>query len=97
MTTLGQQSTDTYCLSIAYDSSQISDGRAKSGNVGIASRGADTWVNAVSKNTGGAKNFVVGAYDPSKHALGSWGVDTATHTFWVVVNYNADFAVAPGI
>jgi hypothetical protein len=97
MTALGQQSTDPYCLSIAYDSSQINDGRAKSGNIGIAARGADTWVNAVSQNTGGAKNFVVGPYDPSKHALGTWGVDTAARSFWAVVNYNADFAVAPGI
>jgi len=93
----GNEKTDTYCLSISYDPNVIGDSVAKSGKVGIATRGASTWVNAVSKNTGGTAKFVNGSYDASKHNLGDWGVDTANKRFWAVINYNADFAVAPSI
>jgi hypothetical protein len=91
----GSPQTDTYCLSIAYDPKIINDEHAKYGQVGITTKGKDSWVNAVSKNYGGATNFFVGPYDQSKHALGAWGVDADSQTFWAVINYNADFAVAP--
>jgi hypothetical protein len=93
----GSGQTDAYCLSIAYDPYLISEDLAATGQVGIATRGADAWENAVSGNTGGTKRFVVGSYDPSAHTLGTYGVDTINRRFWVVVNYNADFAVAPSI
>ena len=89
--------TDTYCLSMTYDVTQVSDDLARTGQVGIATRGDSTWVNAVSKNIGGATKFVEGAYNQSTHTLGTWGVDTSTKTFWAVINYNADFAIASKI
>ncbi len=88
---------DTYCLAMSYDPALIGDKLAQTGQVGIAIKGATNWVNAVSGNTGGTKAFVAGAYDGTKHGLGTYGVDTTTHTFWVVVNFNGDFAVAPSI
>jgi len=93
----GSDKTDEYCLSISYDASSISDSVAKSGKVGIATKGSDKWVNAVSKNIGGTAKFNEGAYNASTHKLGDWGVDTANKRFWAVVNYNSDFAVAPSI
>ena len=89
--------TDTYCLSMTYDSNQVSDALAKTGRVGIATKGVSAWENAVNKNFGGTAKFVEGAYNASTHTLGTWGVDTATKTFWAVINYNADFAIAPSI
>jgi hypothetical protein len=94
---LKEVKTDTYCLSMSYDPSQVSDELAKTGKVGIATRGASTWENAVSQNVGGTAKFVEGAYNSATHSLGSWGVDVATKTFWAVINYNADFAIAPSI
>jgi len=93
----GNEKTDTYCLSISYDPSVIGDQIAKSGRVGIATKGTDAWVNAVNKNIGGTARFVDGPYNASTHTLGNWGVDTANKRFWAVINYNADFAVAPSI
>jgi hypothetical protein len=93
----GSDRTDTYCLSISYDKNSIDDSTAKSGKVGIAVKGTTTWVNAVSKNTGGTARFVDGPYDASKHGLGDWGIDVMNNRFWAVINYNADFAVAPSI
>jgi hypothetical protein len=93
----GSEKTDTYCLSMGYDPYAIGSGLAETGLVGIATRGRNAWVNAVDSNTGGSKKFVVGPYDPSAHGLGTYGVDAINHRFWAVVNYNADFAVAPSI
>jgi len=93
----GGEKTDTYCLSLGYDPHAIGKDLAETGQVGVATRGQEIWVNAVGKNYGGAAQFVVGPYDPATHGLGTYGVDTIAHRFWAVVNYNADFAVAPGI
>jgi len=96
--TLGSTQTDTYCLSLGYDSSAVSDALAQTGQVGIATKGSSAWVNAVGANTGSTTTtFVIGAYDSTKHGLGTWGVNLSTHTFWAVINYNGDFAVAPSI
>ena len=94
--TLGSTQTDTYVLSIAYSSSDISDALAATGKVGLAIKGTSAWVNAVNGNIGGTAKFVLGAYN-SSYGLGTYGIDTATHTCWAVVNFNGDFAVAPSI
>jgi len=94
---LGSEETDAYCLSMEYDPHAVGKALAESGRAGIATKGTDTWVNAVSNNTGGTKRFVVAPYSPSLHELGTYGVDTVNHRFWAVVNYNSEFAVAPGI
>jgi len=87
---------DTYCLSMAYDAASVSDALAQTGKIGIAIKGNSSWVNAVSGNTGGTPKFVFGPFSAS-YGLGTYGIDTATHTCWAVINFNADFAVAPSI
>ena len=54
---------------------------------------SNTWVNAVSGNTGGTPNFVLGAY--SNQGLGSYGVDVTNHNVWAVLDHNSNFAVIP--
>ena len=99
--TLGSGQTDTYVLAMAYTASDISDAVATTGKVGIAMKGGSTWVNAVNGNYGGTARFVAGPYTPTygqgAYGLGTYGVDTATHTFWAVINFNGDFAIAPSI
>jgi hypothetical protein len=94
---LGTSETDVYALSLTYAPATVSADQLRSGTFGLATRRADgTWVNAVDGNTEGTKKFVAGPWDPGC-ALGTYGVDPATHTAWAVINYNADFAVARGL
>ena len=78
--------TDQYVLSLSYLPNRV---------VGVPSlltRNAHTkWVNAVTLNSGGTAHFVQGPWNAS-YGLGAYGVDTATHTVWAVLNYNGDFA-----
>jgi hypothetical protein len=59
----------------------------------VASDENGNWVNAVDKNIGGAKKFVLGPYQ-SGYELGTYGIDPKTHTVWAVINYTGDFAAA---
>ncbi len=94
---LGTSETDVYALSLTYAPATVSADQLRSGTFGLATRRADgTWVNAVDGNAGGTKRFVAGLWNAG-YALGTYGVDPATHTAWAVVNYNADFAVAKGL
>ncbi len=95
MADLGSSQTDTYVLSMSYDPKVVSDDLAKTGQVGLAIKADGFWSNAV-HGTGGTKRFVIGPYDPS-YGLGTYGLDLRAHTFWAVINYNGDFAIAPGI
>jgi hypothetical protein len=64
------------------------------GGFGLVTRNAnDDWTNAVDKNTGGTKKFVMGPWERG-YELGTYGVDPRTHTAWAVINYNGDFAVS---
>lgn len=86
--------TDTYVLemstTVIFPYSYIAGGR-----VGIATYVNGEWVNAASENFGGTQTFQFkyGPYQPG-YDLGTWGFDRATDTFWVVLNYEADFAVS---
>ncbi len=94
MADLGTDQTDVYVLSLTYDPGQSRPEHLGQGLFGLAIRDADgNWINAVEKNVGGAKKFVMGPWDPS-YELGTYGVDPGTHTAWAVINYNSDFAVA---
>jgi hypothetical protein len=94
---LGASETDVYALSLTYAPATIPADQLRSGTFGLATRRPDgTWVNAVDGNAGGSKTFVSGPWNPS-YALGTYGVDPATHTAWAVINYNADFALARGL
>jgi hypothetical protein len=94
MADLGTDQTDVFVLSLTYDPAKSRPEHLGQGTFGLAVRdAAGNWVNAVEKNIGGAKKFVMGPWDPS-YELGTYGVDPGTHTAWAVINYNSDFAVA---
>jgi hypothetical protein len=87
--------TDTYTLSMTYDPAKVTAEVLNSGNFGLAVKDdVRGWVNAAAKNYGGATNFVIGPWVDG-YALGTYGVDPATHTAWAVINHASDFAVAP--
>ena len=95
MSDIGTDQTDSYALSMTYNASSnmVQKTLLKAGKAGIAVQdGSGKWVNAVSMNFGGSKNFVRGPWDPS-YSLGTYGYDSSTKTVWAVLNYNADFAV----
>ena len=84
--------TDTFALSLSYDPSVVTAAQIQSGNFALATKDASgNWVNAVAKNVGGTMNFVNGPYNAS-YTLGTYGVDTAAHTVWAVINHNSDYA-----
>ncbi|MEI6914826.1 MAG: hypothetical protein WCL39_06825, partial [Armatimonadota bacterium] len=59
---------------------------------------SDQWVNAIDGNIGanvGVLNFM-GSWltAGSPMDLGAWGVNTADHTVWAVIDHNSQFSVA---
>ncbi len=98
----GYDQTDTYVLSMSYDTTSMYYGISnmmmiKNGKAGIATYVNGKWVNAVNENFGGKAKFVLGKYNSKKHGLGTYGIDLKTNTAWAVLNYNADFAVATNV
>ena len=54
------------------------------------------WENAINGNFGTNQGgFQLGAWRPGDMTLGDWGVNTANHTVWAVLNHNSEFAVVP--
>ena len=54
------------------------------------------WENAIDGNFGtNFGNFYLGAWPNGDMTLGDWGVNTANHTVWAVLDHNSDFAVVP--
>lgn len=91
MTELGTVKTDTFVLSLSYDKSPL---HPENGGFGIAARNEEgCWDNAVDRNFGGEKRFLLGPWK-AQYGLGTYGVDPATQTVWAVINFNGDFAVA---
>ena len=79
---------------MSYDSAESGSEDLKDRNPCLAVRNADgNWVNAVDRNTGGTKKFIVGPWS-SEYTLGTYGVDTSTSTAWAVINCAGDFAVS---
>ncbi len=94
MTEVGKTDTDVFTLSMNYDAEKSRPEHLGEGLFGLATKDSNgNWINAVDKNIGGSKKFVMGAWDPS-YELGTYGIDPGTHTAWAVINYNSDFAVA---
>ena len=88
----GTDSTAKYVLSLSYDSTKVANSAVVSGTFGLASRDASgSWQNAVALNHGGTPSFKLRAWSSSDE-LGTWGVDTASHTVWAVLNHASDFA-----
>ena len=75
---LGSAQTDNFVLSMSFA------GGIDPATVHLVWKdGSGNWVNAVSGNFGGTATFVPGAYDAGgDSALGTYGVDPATHTAW---------------
>jgi len=94
MADLGSDQTDVYTLSMSYDNHELLPIHLGKGLLGLATEDENgEWVNAVDKNFGGTKKFILGPWKPG-YKLGTYGVDPKTKTAWAVINYNADFAVA---
>jgi hypothetical protein len=56
----------------------------------------DKWENAIDGNIGGnTGGFQLGAWAAGDMTVGDWGVNTADHTVWAVVDYDGTFAVVP--
>jgi hypothetical protein len=94
MANLGNDKTDTYVLSMTYDTLRGHLLDLLRGEFGLAVRNAHgKWINAVDANFGGTKRFVLGPWK-SSYKLGTYGVDPFTRTAWAVINHAGDFAVA---
>ncbi len=94
MTDLGSEQTDTYALSLSYDRHRLLPAQLEKGLLSLVTRDElGRWVNAVDKNAGGTKKFVLGPYQ-SGYGLGTYGVDLKAQTVWAVINYVGDFAAA---
>jgi Calcineurin-like phosphoesterase len=92
MADLGTEQTDVFTLSLSYDHDSVNHEELKRGLFGMVTKDTQgNWVNAVDKNFGGTKKFVYGPWIASD-GLGTYGVDTHTHTVWAVINHNSDFA-----
>jgi hypothetical protein len=92
--TSGSSRTDVYTLSMNYDYVIVSPSQVSSGLLGLATKDQNgNWVNAADKNSGGSKSFVVGPWN-SGYSLGTYGIDSATHTAWAVINYSGDFSIS---
>jgi hypothetical protein len=94
--------TDPFVLQMTYNPALLPGGAGNEGvwasnqwlYLGALDNG--TWIDAVNGNYGSNNNtFVgVGAWNGDT-TLGDWGVNTANHTAWAVVNYDGDFSVVP--
>jgi hypothetical protein len=94
MADLGSERTDVYTLSMSYDHHRLLPFQLGRGLFGLATQDQEgNWINAVDKNFGGTKKFVLGPWKPG-YGLGTYGIDVRSHTVWAVINYNADFTVA---
>ena len=83
------EETDQYVLSMNCDGR----GYLPNGGFGITAKDEEgNWVNAVDLNEGGTPEFVSGPWE-SGYGLGTYGVDPASRTAWVVINYGGSFAI----
>ena len=63
---------------------------------GIVYTGDDTWTLAVAGNIGSSNEHFEGVMPwDNDMGLGDYGVDTASHTVWAVVNHTGDFGIVP--
>jgi hypothetical protein len=94
MTDLGATHTDTYVLSLSYERPRLLPIQLGKGLLGLVTRDENgRWINAVDKNEGGTKKFVLRPYK-SGDGLGTYGIDLKTGTVWAVINHDGDFAAA---
>ncbi|MGD0234577.1 MAG: metallophosphoesterase [Syntrophorhabdales bacterium] len=91
---LGSGETDIYALSMRCNHRRVSEKGLRRGLFGLVSMNQNgDRVNAVEKNFGSTKRFILGPWRPG-YGLGTYGVDPHTHIAWAVLNYDGNFAVA---
>jgi hypothetical protein len=97
--TLGSGSqTSPFVLQMSYNPMGSEEAAAAEGLIYLAwlDPGDGQWENAVRGNVGGnPSGFQLGAWVPGDMRLGDWGVNTADHTVWAVLDHNSQFAVVP--
>jgi hypothetical protein len=94
ITDLNNTHTDTYALSLTYDHHRLLPIQLGKGLLGLVTRDEKGhWINAIDKNEGGIKKFVIGPYK-SEYELGTYGIDMKTRSVWAVINHTGDFAAA---
>ena len=101
----GSQQTDTFVLQMSYNPAALSSIWGETGAqaaadgdlyVGYFDPVLDRWLNAVAGNFGGTPDYVGDhAYNSSYFVLGDYGVDTADHVVWAVLDHNSEFAALP--
>ena len=96
METCANAKGDTYALSMSFDATGVASDKLQSGSLGILTQNANAiWIDAAAGGRRGQRKFVVGPYHADAgYRLGTWGVDPATHTAWVVLDHGGQFAVA---
>jgi hypothetical protein len=86
------RTSDTYTLSLTFDPRKVRPSQLTGGRVVLATRNSSgNWINAVDRNTGGARSFKYGAWKPG-YSLGTYGVDPKSNRVWAVINHDGDFA-----
>jgi len=91
--TLGSDTTAPFAISLSYDSTKAVKDSLLAGKIQLLSRDTlGTWSLAAARSKT-TPTFAARAW-ASTDTLGAYGVDTATHTVWAVVNHGGDYAVA---
>ena len=85
--------TDTYVLSLSYDTSLLRPSQLVTARVCLATKDEDgVWKNAIELNEGGMRKFVFGRWKPG-YPLGTYGIDPSSRTAWAVLNRDGEYAV----
>jgi len=94
MADVGEASTDTFVLSMGYQSSGLTTEQLEGGLFALCTKNSyGRWIRAVDANIGGSNTFVLGAWNGA-YGLGAYGVDTNAESVWAVINHNSEFAAA---
>jgi hypothetical protein len=93
--------TAPFVLQMSYDASRFGADEAMlaiDGRIDLLSLDLTSglWRNAIDDNFGiNEGEFHDAAWQSGDLTLGDWGVNTANHTVWAVLNHNSQFAVVP--
>lgn len=87
---IGSNKSDTFALSMTYDST------VKGSFSLLCKDSAGKWIKAVNSNySSGESHFVIGPFRQG-YAAGTYGIDPATHSVWAVVDHDGEFAAVKG-
>jgi autotransporter-associated beta strand protein len=107
MTLGGTSQTSPFVLQMGYNPALLAGGAGGEGTAAAEGLiylawldpGDGQWENAVRGNVGGSQLSGVGCqlgpWPGNDMTVGDWGVNTANHTVWAVLDHNSQFAVVP--